>query len=127
MTTIKAIHTPQAPAAIGCYSQAVQMGEWLFLSGQIALNPQTHQLVEGGINEELEQIFANLQHVLNAAGSSLAKIAKLTIYLTDLSKFDDLNRCMTKLFCQPYPARAVIGVASLPRGATVEIEATALV
>ena len=116
------ISTPQAPSAIGTYSQAVRCGDTIYLSGQIGLDPKTMQLVEG-IDAQVRRLFDNLQAVAAAAGGSLDDAAKLTIYLTDLAHFARVNEIMAAYFKQPYPARAAIGVASLPRGALVEADA----
>jgi reactive intermediate/imine deaminase len=117
-----AIHTPDAPAAIGPYSQAVRAGDTVYLSGQIGLDPQTLQLVEG-IDAQIERVFANLAAVARAAGLDLGSAVRMTVYLTDLAHFAKVNDAMARLFSEPHPARAAIGVASLPRGALVEIDA----
>lgn len=117
------IHTDQAPAAIGIYSQAVRVGETVYLSGQIPLLPETMQLVEGDFAAQTRQVFENLKAVCEAAGGSLNDIVKLNAYLTDLSNFSIFNEVMAHYFSAPYPARAAIGVASLPRGAQVEADA----
>jgi reactive intermediate/imine deaminase len=116
------ISTPHAPSAIGTYSQAVRCGDTIYLSGQIGLDPATMQLVEG-IDAQVQRVFDNLKAVAAAAGASLDHAAKLTIYLTDLAHFAKVNETMAAYFTQPYPARAAIGVASLPRGALVEADA----
>jgi reactive intermediate/imine deaminase len=116
------ISTPNAPAAIGTYSQAVRTGDTLYLSGQIGLDPTSGQLVEG-IESQIQRVFANLKAVAEAAGASLGDVVKLTVYLTDLANFARVNEAMSRYFKQPYPARAVVGVASLPRGALVEADA----
>ena len=116
------ISTPHAPSAIGTYSQAVRCGDTIYLSGQIGLDPETMQLVDG-IDAQAKRVFDNLKAVAEAAGGSLADAAKLTIYLTDLAHFAKVNEIMAVYFRQPYPARAAIGVASLPRGALVEADA----
>jgi reactive intermediate/imine deaminase len=116
------VSTPNAPAAIGTYSQAVRCGDTLYLSGQIGLDPASGQLVEG-VENQIQRVFANLEAVAEAAGASLAGVAKLTVYLTDLANFAKVNEAMTQYFTQPYPARAVVGVASLPRGALIEADA----
>lgn len=120
--TRKIIHTDKAPAAIGTYSQAVVCGDTVYLSGQIPLDPKTMTLVNATIEDEIHQVFRNLRAVCEAAGSSLAGIAKLNIYLTDLGHFAKVNEIMAGYFQQPYPARAAIGVASLPRGARIEAD-----
>lgn len=116
------ISTGQAPAAIGTYSQAIKAGNTVYLSGQIPLVPATMQMVEGGFEAEAVQVFENLKAVCEAAGGSLADIVKLNIFLTDLGNFATVNEVMGRYFQQPYPARAAIGVASLPRGAQVEMD-----
>jgi reactive intermediate/imine deaminase len=116
------IATPHAPNAIGTYSQAVRCGDTVYLSGQIGLDPATMQLVEG-IDAQIERVFANLKAVASAAGASLDHAVRVTIYLTDLAHFAKVNEVMAKYFAEPYPARAAIGVASLPRGALVEADA----
>ena len=115
------IHTENAPAAIGTYSQAILVGETLYLSGQIGLDPYSMELVEG-IEAQIRRVFDNLKAVCEAAGGSLADIAKLNIFLTDLSIFQLVNQIMGEYFAQPYPARAALGVASLPKGALVEMD-----
>lgn len=117
------IETPNAPSAIGCYSQAVRAGSLVFLSGQIPLDPQTMQLVDGPIEVKIARVFENLQAVVNASGGDLSNIVKLTVYLLDLSHFQAVNNAMAGYFEKPYPARAVVGVSSLPKGSEVEIEA----
>jgi reactive intermediate/imine deaminase len=118
-----AINTDKAPAAIGPYSQAVRAGQFIFCSGQIPLSPATGQLVEGGFSKQARQVFDNLAAVAEAAGASLTDAVKLTVYLTDLSNFSAVNEIMLEYFEQPYPARAAIGVAALPRNASVEVDA----
>ena len=120
--TRSTISTPNAPAAIGTYSQAVRTGDTLYLSGQIGLDPTSGQLVEG-IESQIQRVFANLKAVAEAAGASLGSVAKLTVYLTDLANFARVNDAMAQYFSEPYPARAVVGVASLPRGALIEADA----
>ena len=115
------IQTQGAPAAIGTYSQAVKVGNTVYLSGQIGLDPATMQLVEG-IEAQVHRVFTNLRAVAEAAGGSLADVVKLNIFLTDLSHFTLVNTIMAEYFSQPYPARAAVGVASLPRGALVEAD-----
>lgn len=117
------IHTDAAPAAIGPYSQAVRCGELVFLSGQIPLDPASGELVSGDIDAQIAQVFANLEAVAVAAGGSLGHIVKLGVFLTDLSHFGRVNAAMEARFSAPYPARAAIGVAALPKGASVEVEA----
>lgn len=116
------IHTEQAPAAIGTYSQAVKCGNTVYLSGQIPLDPTTMTLCNSSIEEEIHQVFKNLRAVCAAAGGSLADIAKLNVFLTDLAHFPKVNTIMGEYFQQPYPARAAIGVAALPKGAQVEAD-----
>lgn len=115
------IQTTNAPQAIGTYSQAVKIGDTVYLSGQIGLDPATMQMVEG-IEAEVHRVFKNLQGVAEASGGSLADVVKLNIFLTDLSHFALVNTIMAEYFKQPYPARAAVGVASLPRGAMVEAD-----
>ncbi|MBW2541036.1 MAG: RidA family protein [Deltaproteobacteria bacterium] len=119
----KPIHTDKAPKAIGSYSQAIRTGETVYLSGQIPLDPATMKLVDGSIEQQIERVFENLRAVAEAAGGSLANVAKLTVYLTDLVNFPHVNEVMARFFDEPYPARAAIGVASLPLGVSVEIDA----
>ncbi|MCQ4348581.1 RidA family protein [Pseudomonas stutzeri] len=116
------ISTDQAPAAIGTYSQAIKAGNTVYLSGQIPLVPASMQMVEGGFEAEAVQVFENLKAVCAASGGSLADIVKLNIFLTDLGNFATVNEVMGRYFQQPYPARAAIGVAALPRGAQVEMD-----
>lgn len=116
------IATPAAPSAIGTYSQAVRARDAVYLSGQIGLDPKTMQLVDG-IEAQIDRVFANLKAVAEAAGGSLADAVRVTIYLTDLTHFAKVNEIMAQYFPQPYPARAAVGVASLPRGALVEADA----
>ena len=117
------ISTDKAPQAIGTYSQAVKVGHTVYLSGQIPLVPETMEMVEGDMEAQIRRVFDNLQAVANAAGGSLADVAKLNIFLTDLSHFPLVNQVMAEYFDQPYPARAAIGVASLPKEAGVEMDA----
>lgn len=116
------VSTESAPAAIGTYSQAVRVGKTVYLSGQIGLDPASGQLVEGS-EAQIRRVFANLKAVAEAAGGSLADAVKLNVYLTDLAHFAKVNEIMAAYFKQPYPARAAIGVASLPRGALIEADA----
>ena len=120
--TRQTIHTNNAPQAIGPYSQAVRAGDTLYLSGQIPLDPGTMQMVSGDIEAEIRRVFDNLRAVAEAAGSSLANAVKVNVYLTDLANFAKVNEIMASYCTQPFPARAAIGVAQLPRGARVEIE-----
>lgn len=117
------IHTEQAPKAIGTYSQAVKVGNTVYISGQIPLIPETMQIIEGGIAAQITQVFENLKAVAVAAGSSLNHVVKLNIFLTDLNNFALVNEIMAEYFQQPYPARAAIGVAALPRNSLVEMDA----
>lgn len=117
------IQTGEAPAAIGTYSQAVRCGDTVYLSGQIPLDPKSMTLVNATIEDEIHQVFRNLAAVARAAGGTLAHIAKLNVFLTDLTHFPAVNQIMGQYFSQPYPARAAIGVASLPRGARIEADA----
>ncbi len=117
------INTDQAPAAIGTYSQAVKVGNTVYLSGQIPLDPATMQLVEGGMDAQIRRVFDNLAAVARASGGSLADTVKLNVFLTDLGHFALVNQIMSTYFQEPYPARAAIGVAALPRGAPVEMDA----
>lgn len=117
------IHTDQAPAAIGTYSQAVKCGNTVYLSGQIPLDPKTMQLTNASIEDEIHQVFKNLSAVASASGGTLAHIAKLNVFLTDLSHFPKVNEIMGQYFKTPFPARAAIGVAALPKGARVEADA----
>jgi len=121
-TTKTIISTPDAPSAIGTYSQAVRCGGTVYLSGQIGLDPVSMQLVDG-IDAQIDRVFANLEAVAEAAGASLGDAVRVTVYLTDLGNFAKVNEAMARYLPQPYPARAAIGVASLPRGALVEADA----
>lgn len=118
-----AIHTENAPAAIGTYSQAIKAGSTVYLSGQIPLNPSTMQIVEGGIEAQTVQVFENLKAVAQAAGGSLDDLVKINVYLTDLANFATVNEVMSRYFSQPFPARAAVGISELPRQALVEAEA----
>ena len=117
------IHSDQAPAAIGTYSQAMRCNGLVFLSGQIPLDPATMEIVGGDFEARARQVFENLRAVAKAAGADLDRVVKLTIYLTDLGNFADVNRVMAGFFDEPFPARAAVGVASLPKGADVEADA----
>lgn len=117
------IHTDEAPAAIGTYSQAVRHGDTVYISGQIPLDPKTMEMANDSIESEIHQVFRNLTAVAVAAGGSLADVAKLNIYLTDLAHFPTVNEIMAQYMPEPYPARAAIGVSSLPKGARVEADA----
>ena len=116
------VSTADAPAAIGPYSQAIRVGDTVYLSGQIGLDPKTMVMVDG-IDAQIERVFANLQAVIAAAGGTFADVVKLNVFLTDLGNFAKVNDMMARRFAKPYPARAAIGVASLPRGALVEMDA----
>jgi len=120
------ISTKAAPAAIGPYSQAVQAGNTLYLSGQIALDPQTGRMVEGDFDAQVHRAIRNVKAVVEAAGGNLRHCVRLTLYLTDLANFSRANEIMQAYFQAPYPARSTVGVAALPRGALFEIEATAV-
>ncbi len=120
------IKTDQAPAAIGTYSQAVKVGGTVYLSGQIGLDPASMQMVEG-IENQIHRVFQNLQAVATAAGGSLADVVKLNVFLTDLGHFAKVNEIMAQYFNEPFPARAAVGVASLPRAALVEADAVMVI
>ena len=117
------IHTDLAPAAIGTYSQAIRAGDTVYVSGQIPLDPATGELVDGDIRDQIHRVFDNLAAVAEACGASLDNAVKITVYLTDLTNFATVNEIMQSYFQQPYPARAALGVASLPKGAAVEADA----
>lgn len=117
------IRTDQAPQAIGTYSQAVRVGNTVYLSGQIPLVPQTMELVSGDIDAQIRRVFDNLRAVAHAANGSLADIVKLNVFLTDLGHFPLVNQVMAEYFEEPFPARAAVGVAALPKGAAVEMDA----
>lgn len=117
------LHTDHAPGAIGTYSQAIRSGNTVYLSGQIPLDPKTMTLVSGNIEAEIHQVFRNLAAVAQAAGGSLRHAVKVTIYMTDLAQFAKVNEIMAQYFAKPYPARATVGVAALPKGASVEADA----
>lgn len=121
--TRDAIHSDAAPAAIGTYSQAVRSGDLLFLSGQIPLLAETMEFVDGDFRERARQVFRNLEAVAHAAGGRLQDAVKITVFLTDLNEFTIVNEVMTEFFESPFPARAAVGVASLPKGADVEADA----
>ena len=120
--TRKIIHTDNAPKAIGTYSQAVRAGNTVYMSGQIGLDPQTMQMVEG-IDAQIKRVFDNLKAVAQAAGGTLNDVVRFTVYLTDLKHFAKVNEAMVAYLTEPYPARAALGVASLPRDALVEVDA----
>lgn len=115
------VSTPRAPAAIGTYSQAVKVGDTVYLSGQIGLDPETMSLVDG-IDAQIERVFENLKAVAEAAGGSLADLVKLNVFLTDLGHFAKVNETMARYLAEPFPARAAVGVSALPRGALVEAD-----
>jgi reactive intermediate/imine deaminase len=119
------ISTPLAPAAIGTYSQAVRVGNTLWVSGQIPLDPATKELVDGDMEAQVRRVFENLKAIVTAAGIGLDDVVKVTVFLVDLSHFALVNQVMAQYFREPYPARAAVGVASLPRGAQVEVECIA--
>jgi reactive intermediate/imine deaminase len=120
---MRSITTPEAPAAIGTYSQAVRAGDTVYLSGQIPLDPKTMKLVEGDIEAQVRRVFDNLRAVCKEAGGDFDRVARVTVYLTDLGNFAKVNEVMAAYFNEPYPARAAVGVAALPRGAQVEVDA----
>lgn len=123
MSNLEAIHSDAAPAAIGPYSQAIRSGNTVWLSGQIPLDPATMEIVSGGIDAQTRQVFENIKAVAAAAGGGLAQMVKINISLADLADFGRVNEIMASYFAQPYPARACVQVAALPRGSLVEIEA----
>lgn len=127
MTTREIIHTDKAPQAIGTYSQAVKVGDTVYLSGQIPLDPATGNLITESIAAQTRQVFDNLTAVCEAAGGRLQDIVKLNIYLTDLSNFAIINDIMAEYFIEPYPARAAIGIAALPKGSEVEMDAVMVI
>ena len=116
------ISTGDAPAAIGVYSQAVRVGNTIWVSGQIPLDPQTKELVQGDVEAQVRQVFENLKAIVAAAGASFDDVVKATVFLIDLSHFGLVNKVMAEYFREPYPARAAVGVAALPRGAQIEVE-----
>jgi reactive intermediate/imine deaminase len=116
------ISTPHAPAAIGTYSQAVRVGNTIWVSGQIPLDPATKELIKGDVEAQVRQVFENLKAIVTAAGAGFDDVVKATVFLTDLSHFALVNKVMADYFREPYPARAAVGVAALPRGAMVEVE-----
>jgi reactive intermediate/imine deaminase len=122
MSTRQAIHTDKAPKAIGTYSQAVRVGDTVYLSGQIPLDPSTMEMVSGDFEAEAKRVFDNLKSVIEAAGGSFGHVCKVTIFITDFSLFPKVNEVMAQYFREPYPARSTVGVASLPRGARIEVE-----
>jgi reactive intermediate/imine deaminase len=122
MSEKQVISTDQAPGAIGPYSQAVRAGDFVFLSGQIPLDPATMEVVEGGFRDRAVRVFTSLDAVVREAGGSLKDVVKLNVYLTDLGQFATVNEVMSEFLDEPYPARAAVGVASLPKGVDIEIE-----
>jgi reactive intermediate/imine deaminase len=120
---LKPISTNDAPAAIGTYSQAVRAGDTVYLSGQIPLDPKTMKIVEGDFEAQARRVFDNLRAVCRAAGGDFDRVVRVTVYLTDLANFAKVNEVMSQNFKEPYPARAAIGVACLPRGSLVEVDA----
>jgi len=127
MTNKAIIHTDKAPKAIGTYSQAVKVNNTVYLSGQIPLVPETMEMVKGDIRAQITQVFKNLSAVCEASGGSLQNMAKLNVYLTDLANFPIVNEVMAEFVQEPYPARAAVGVASLPKGAVVEMDAVLVI
>ena len=125
MTAHQPIHSNEAPNAIGPYSQAVRVGDIVYLSGQIPLDPQTMEVVEGDIGARARRVFDNLPAVMQEAGGSLSDIVKLTIYLVDLEQFGQVNEVMAEYFDAPFPSRATVAVAALPKGAPIEVEGVA--
>jgi reactive intermediate/imine deaminase len=120
--TRQIIQTSRAPAAIGTYSQAVKVGPTVYISGQIPLDPATGELISGDIDAEIERVFNNLSAIAEAAGGDLSKAVRVTVFLTDLAHFARVNEIMARFFPEPWPARAALGVAQLPRGARVEVD-----
>ena len=121
----KVISTPKAPAAIGPYSQAIQVGNLIYTSGQIPIDPSTGQFVEGGIKEQTRQSLSNIQAILQEAGSTMASVVKTTVFLADMADFADMNNVYAEFFTEPYPARSAVAVKTLPKNALVEIEVVA--
>ena len=119
------ISTPKAPAAIGPYSQAIRVGNLIYTSGQIPINPATGALVEGGIKEQTRQSLTNVKAILEEAGTSMANVVKTTVFMADMNDFADMNAVYAEFFSEPYPARSVVAVKTLPKGALVEIEVVA--
>ena len=121
------VRSGKAPKAIGPYSQAVKIGRYVFLSGQIPIDPSNGELVGGGVGEQTRRVLKNLQAVAEEAGAGMRDVLKTTVYLTDLSTFSEMNAVYAEFFTEPYPARATVGVAALPKGAAVEIEAVVVI
>ena len=121
----KVISTPNAPAAIGPYSQAIQVGNLIYTSGQIPIDPATGQFVEGGIKEQTRQSLSNIQAILQEAGSTMASVVKTTVFMADMADFADMNSIYAEFFTEPYPARSAVAVKTLPKNALVEIEVVA--
>ena len=121
----EAVRTDRAPKAIGPYAQALKVDGWIFTSGQIALDPKTGAMVEGGIGAQTRQVLENLRSVLEAAGTSMSRVVKTTVYMTNLGDFQRMNEIYAEYFPQDKPVRSTVGVASLPRGATIEIDVIA--
>ena len=121
----KVISTPKAPAAIGPYSQAIQVGNLIYTSGQIPIDPATGQLVEGGIKEQTRQSLSNIQAILQEAGLTMASVVKTTVFMADMADFADMNSIYAEFFTEPYPARSAVAVKTLPKNALVEIEVVA--
>jgi reactive intermediate/imine deaminase len=120
--SLQIIETSRAPQAIGTYSQAIRTGDTVYVSGQLPIDPATGQLVNGGIDAEIRRVFDNLQAIAKAAGGSLANVAKLGVFLTDVANSGRVNEIMAQYFSKPFPARAAVGVAQLTRGAQIEVE-----
>ncbi len=123
---IEVIKTEKAPQAIGPYSQAIVADPFIFTSGQIPIDPKTGEVVAGGIEEQTEQVLKNLKNVLEAAGSSMNKVVKTTVYIQDMNSFSKINEVYAKYFSEPYPARSCVEVSKLPKGVLIEIEAVAI-
>lgn len=121
----KVISTPKAPAAIGPYSQAIQVGNLIYTSGQIPIDPSTGQFVEGGIKEQTRQSLSNIQAILQEAGLTMASVVKTTVFMADMADFADMNSIYAEFFTEPYPARSAVAVKTLPKNALVEIEVVA--
>ncbi len=123
---MKAIHSAQAPKALGPYSQAIEANGFIFASGQVPINPATGEFVEGGVKEQTKQSLTNLSHVLEAAGTDLSHVLKTTVFLSDMANFGAMNEVYATFFKEPYPARSAVAVKTLPKGALVEIEVVAV-